>query len=266
MIKNKSANVFTLLELLIVIAIIGILISLLLPSLRKARGTAETAVCLSNQRQIFTLYESWRSGHDGKYPALYGNAGIYTADTSDDYPSENPSGQNGMVQMMLYSQDKVDGSGWGEKSEAFLCPSTREPFQTMQNKDKRQVSYYVNAMPWVSSQESKDRIAGGLKFMNPLKMQVVNDLETSEIIMFSESDNVLGYVSHYTMTQETNDSWYGLLPYFAVRWHYRLDHMGRKNSYTLNNLYYDGHAKRLPDWQNINEMVSSQWGQFRYRD
>ena len=43
---------FTLLELLIIVAIIGILISILLPSLRLAREKSKIAVCLSNQKQL----------------------------------------------------------------------------------------------------------------------------------------------------------------------------------------------------------------------
>lgn len=48
----RSGGAFTLVELLVVISIIALLISLLLPALSKARSAAQTAICLSNLRQI----------------------------------------------------------------------------------------------------------------------------------------------------------------------------------------------------------------------
>ena len=61
---------FTLLELLIVIAIIGILASLLLPSLGKARDKAQQAMCLNNQKQIGIGAYSFTGANDGKLPSL----------------------------------------------------------------------------------------------------------------------------------------------------------------------------------------------------
>ena len=47
-IQIPSTNLFTLIELLAVVAIIGILASLLLPALNQARARARTIRCVSN--------------------------------------------------------------------------------------------------------------------------------------------------------------------------------------------------------------------------
>lgn len=61
---ERTLKKFTLIELLIVIAIIGILFSVLLPSLGKARQKAMVAVCLSNQKQLAIAYNAYASQND----------------------------------------------------------------------------------------------------------------------------------------------------------------------------------------------------------
>jgi prepilin-type N-terminal cleavage/methylation domain-containing protein len=55
---------FTLVELLAVIAILGVLAALLLPALSRAREAGRRAVCLSNQRQWYVATVSFSVDHD----------------------------------------------------------------------------------------------------------------------------------------------------------------------------------------------------------
>ncbi len=59
---------FTLLELLVVVAIIGILIAILVPLVTRVRNRALETRCLSNLRQIGIAVTLYQSEHEGKYP------------------------------------------------------------------------------------------------------------------------------------------------------------------------------------------------------
>ena len=77
---SKVAN-FTLIELLIVIAIIAILASLLLPALNKARESGINAKCASNLKQFGTALVIYSDSNNGYYP-VYRNT--YAARNIDD--------------------------------------------------------------------------------------------------------------------------------------------------------------------------------------
>jgi prepilin-type processing-associated H-X9-DG protein len=60
---------FTLLELLLVIAIISLVISIVLPALSRSRETARVAMCQSNLRQQIIAVEAYIGDYEQFYPA-----------------------------------------------------------------------------------------------------------------------------------------------------------------------------------------------------
>lgn len=58
---------FTLMELLIVVALLAILLAALLPALRRAKDIARRLTCSSHLRQIAMGWHSYLDGHDGRF-------------------------------------------------------------------------------------------------------------------------------------------------------------------------------------------------------
>jgi prepilin-type N-terminal cleavage/methylation domain-containing protein/prepilin-type processing-associated H-X9-DG protein len=61
---------FTLVELLVVSAIIALLVAILLPSIGRARAQARTALCLSNLHELQTAAQMYSSQYRGALPAF----------------------------------------------------------------------------------------------------------------------------------------------------------------------------------------------------
>lgn len=73
---------FTLVEILIVLAIIGILAAILLPVFNRARSTARTATCASNLKQIGLAMRQYAQDNSGFYP----EPGIYGLGAACSWP------------------------------------------------------------------------------------------------------------------------------------------------------------------------------------
>jgi prepilin-type N-terminal cleavage/methylation domain-containing protein/prepilin-type processing-associated H-X9-DG protein len=106
---------FTLVELLVVIGIIALLISILLPSLNRARETANRVKCASNLRQIGQAILLYSNDNKGPYPRTLYSA-IAAANTSTPGTMGNPEDVGYLA-----------GSGSGTNAAAMTAGYT-DPF------------------------------------------------------------------------------------------------------------------------------------------
>jgi prepilin-type N-terminal cleavage/methylation domain-containing protein/prepilin-type processing-associated H-X9-DG protein len=66
--KSKISGGFTLVELLVVIAVIATLAGLMLPALARARSKANDAVCVGNLKQFAVAVRTFADENDGNLP------------------------------------------------------------------------------------------------------------------------------------------------------------------------------------------------------
>ncbi|MCX7934563.1 MAG: type II secretion system GspH family protein [Planctomycetota bacterium] len=128
---------FTLVELLVVMAIISILAAMLLPALTNARYTAQQASCLNNEKQIGAAIMLYTNDNNGLLPDISGNATCHLSlHNGYDWGDPGANGDEKSVGWWLLAGKRYlgpnqyenydDRGGYTGKGDAlYRCPSRR---------------------------------------------------------------------------------------------------------------------------------------------
>lgn len=137
---SRFRGAFTLIELLLVIAVIALLISILMPALGKAREAGRTVVCLSNQRQIGVSLMMYAAAQKEYIPRESGD--------SERWPGHPTQPRNPQWPQVLrpYIDPEAEGKdamilpgGWRE--HFTMAPYYKDPSR---KKDRHEIHYVVN--------------------------------------------------------------------------------------------------------------------------
>ncbi len=109
---------FTLIEILVVVAIIALLVTIALPSMRAARRTTKRTVCLANLKQVGVAFQNYVPTNRERYPTM----SILPSQEMLKPEGDRLPGISKVLEREIgggKSSDKI----LGNKNEALLCPA-----------------------------------------------------------------------------------------------------------------------------------------------
>ncbi len=121
--EARCGGGFTLVELLVVVSIIALLISILLPSLKKAREQAKTIKCTANARGLAQAGMTFANDHGGRFQLVTSDEGNRKADASRNTYAYDSQGELLGWVVALAQVTSKDGYrhnwDWGVRAGSF---------------------------------------------------------------------------------------------------------------------------------------------------
>jgi prepilin-type N-terminal cleavage/methylation domain-containing protein/prepilin-type processing-associated H-X9-DG protein len=249
---------FTLVELLVVISIIAILIALLLPALAAARQEANTAVCLSNERQLGLAYQMYVTTNQGDTLGWVYSANFWVH-SLEPYWGSNPDGAQSPPVLLCPSASvtlpfNTVSWGWGSTNEAWTAGSWYNSSYPLYDNVYRYGSYGFNG--WLYSPGPPPAWEVGWWDPWPEHIASIN-VSSASVPVFSDSmslDDSPWYQdpSTYGPPSDLKGS-FALTAWtpFPSMWRLDLDrHQGVNNV-----VYLDGHAASVP----LTQLYTKNW-------
>ena len=162
---------FTLVELLVVIAVISLLIAIMLPSLRKARAQAKMVVCGANLNQLGLAISTYANEHEGQIPRGPTCGGPFDFTCAKVATNQLWIGEGNPDHPLSYNGPGALFEGYAPVPKVFYCPAD----------DNRNM---VEELPKISTADDAygsytyrqlDQLPG------PRNLGVLSDLGTNEI-------------------------------------------------------------------------------------
>ena len=162
--RSARSPAFSLIELLLVIAIIAVLISILLPALAHARESARQVVCASNLRQIASAYLMYAKSNRLQGPSVSRSDVLFPDDWL--YWQEPPLGQRSIDNSAL--AEYLGAKGPALRS-LFRCPT-----DPLTHAEQYPYSYSMNTGLWRVYWQNQPRLPI-TKVRNPSEKSIFYD-------------------------------------------------------------------------------------------
>jgi prepilin-type N-terminal cleavage/methylation domain-containing protein/prepilin-type processing-associated H-X9-DG protein len=188
----RKTKAFTLVELVVVIAIIALLMGILLPALNRARATAQRVVCMAMLRSFGQANMAYATSSNGKFvPFSRAPEGDNHTGWDERWP------ENRTFRKILSVNKKVEDTGWNDPylfPRELLCPSQKAPRSDVDILPvspyydfKVRMSYAMNTELWAGKQSGDDFawFPGDGKYRGHFDARIK---KPSECIMFIESN------------------------------------------------------------------------------